>query len=180
MLGAHFKARKRSDIRHEHLADGPGFEVGQARGRAHWNIFACEARRQVHAARFVRVNEYDSDQRTDKHPRAANASPLDCKRVIADTRKSYRGTLRATVVHRIAKFLLRFGYDATGLVMCGFSSGKPNSMPQAVGRNQRSEPAKRGWVVTDRRQQPGVGSTSEQRCSGWRTLAPVWRIWTGG
>jgi hypothetical protein len=28
--------------------------------------------------------------------------------VIADTRKSYRGTLRATVVHRIAKFLLRF------------------------------------------------------------------------
>ena len=140
MLGARFKTRKRSDIRHEHLADGPGFEVGQARDRAHWNIFACEARRQFHATRFVGINEYDGDQRADKQPRAANASPLDCKRVIADTLKSHRGTLRATVVHRIAKFLLRFACDATGLVMCGFVSGEPNSMPQAVGRNQRNGP----------------------------------------
>ena len=115
MLGARFKARQRSDIRHEYLADGPRFEVGQACGRAHWNIFACEARHEFHAARFVGINDYDGDQRADKHPRAANASPLDCKRVIADSRKSYRRTLRATVVHRIAKFLLRFAYDATGL-----------------------------------------------------------------
>lgn len=107
VLGARLKPRERSDIRHEHLADGPGFEVGQARGRADWNIFACEARRQFHSARFVGVNEYDSDQRTDKHARAANALPLACKSVIADTRKLYRRTLRATVLHRIAKCLLR-------------------------------------------------------------------------
>ena len=88
MLGAHFKARKRSDVRHEYLADGPGFEVGQACGGAYLNTFAYEARRQFHAARFVGINEYNRDQRADKHPRAANASPLDCKRVIADTRKS--------------------------------------------------------------------------------------------
>ena len=107
ILGARLKPRERSDIRHEHLADGPGFEVGQARGRAYWNLFACEARHQCHSARFVGINEYDRDQRADKHPRAANASPLACKRVIADTGKLYRRTLRATVVHRIAKFLLR-------------------------------------------------------------------------
>jgi hypothetical protein len=107
VLGARLKPRKRSDIRHEHLADGPGFEVGQARGCADWNIFAREARRQFHSARFVGINEYDSDQRADKHPRAANASPLACKRVIADTRKLYRRTLRATVLHLIANCLLR-------------------------------------------------------------------------
>jgi hypothetical protein len=89
MLGARLTPRERSDIRHEHLADGPGFEVGQARDRAYWDIFACEARNQFHSARFVGNNEYDRDQRADKHPRAANTSPFERKRAIADARKLY-------------------------------------------------------------------------------------------
>jgi hypothetical protein len=107
MLGARLKPRERSDIRHEYLADRPGFEVGQARGRAYWNIFACEARHQFHSARFVGINEHDRDRWTHKHPRAANTSPLERKRVVADARKLYRCTLRATVFHRIANCLLR-------------------------------------------------------------------------
>src|SRR6266545_5842651 len=102
MPGARLKLRERSDILHEHLTDGPGFEVGQVRGRAHGNILACEARHQFHSARFVGINEYDRDQRANKHSRAANTSPLERKRVVADARKLCRRTLRATVLHRIA------------------------------------------------------------------------------